>query len=40
MIFAFNFGAIHNGLKLSLQSFTLFIAIAYSNNYLFNRKLK
>lgn len=31
MILAFNFGSIHNGLKLSLQSFTLFIAIAYLN---------
>ena len=40
MILAFNFGAIHNGLKLSLQSFTIFIAIAYSNNFIVNGKLK
>jgi O-antigen ligase len=38
MILAFNFGAIHNGLKLSLQSFTIFIAIAYSNNFIVNKK--
>jgi hypothetical protein len=40
MILAFNFGSIHNGLKLSLQSFTIFIAIAYSNNFIVNKKLK
>jgi O-antigen ligase len=38
MILAFNFGAIHNGLKLSLQSFTIFIAIAYSNSFIVNSK--
>jgi O-antigen ligase len=32
MILAFNFGSIHNGLKLCLQSFAVFVAIAYSNS--------
>ncbi len=40
LILAFNFGSIHNGLKLSLQSFTLFIAIAYSNYFIYNKSLK
>ncbi len=38
MILAFNFGSIHNGLKLCLQSFAVFIAIAYSNSSLFKTK--
>ena len=33
MFLAFNFGSIHNGLKLGLQSFVLFISIAYTNSY-------
>ena len=37
MILAFNFGAIHNGLKLTLQSFTIFVAIAYSNSFIYNK---
>ena len=38
LIFAFNFWSIHNGLKLSLQSFSLFIAVSYSNNFMTNKK--
>lgn len=38
LILAFNFGSIHNGLKLSLQSFALFISIAYVNNSIVNLK--
>jgi O-antigen ligase len=38
MILAFNFGSIHNGLKLSLQSFSLFMAVSYINNFMINKK--